>query len=57
MNLHEECLLKYLLNPSDLFFATETLKANNLLIENFLKKSGAKRDFVAKKLNINYTYS
>ena len=33
MNLHEECLLKYLLNPMDLFNSTELLKLNNLLIE------------------------
>ena len=33
MNLHEECLLKYLLNPSDLFRSTELLKINNDLIE------------------------
>lgn len=33
MNLHEECLLKYLLNPMDLFHSTELLKLNNDLIE------------------------
>lgn len=33
MNLHEECLLKYLLNPIDLFRSTELLKLNNSLIE------------------------
>ncbi len=33
MNLHEECLLKYLLNPKDLFKSTELLKYNNLLIK------------------------
>ena len=33
MNLHEECLLKYLLNPMDLIHSTELLKLNNLLIE------------------------
>ena len=33
MNLHEECLLKYLLNPKDLFRSTELLKLNNDLIE------------------------
>ena len=33
MNLHEECLLKYLLNPTDLFYSTELLKLNNSLIE------------------------
>ena len=33
MNLHEECLLKYLINPLDLFYTTELLKLNNNLIE------------------------
>ena len=33
MNLHEECLLKYLLNPMDLFNTTELLKLNNTLIQ------------------------
>ena len=33
MNLHEECLLKYLLNPVDLFNSTELLKLHNTLIE------------------------
>ena len=33
MNLHEECLLKYLLNPQSLLNSTEMLKLNNTLIE------------------------
>ena len=33
MNLHEECLLKYLLNPLDLLNSTELLNLNNSLIE------------------------
>ena len=36
MNLHEECLIKYLLNPIDLFKTTEILKLNNSLIEQKL---------------------
>jgi len=36
MNLHEECLLKYLLNPMDLSNSTELLKLNNSLIEKGL---------------------
>lgn len=36
MNLHEECLLKYLLNPTDLFQSTELLKFNNDLIKKGL---------------------
>ena len=39
MNLHEECLLKFLLNPLDLSHSTEILKQNNSLIENFNKNS------------------
>ena len=33
MNLHEECLLKYLINPLELFYTTELLKNNNSIIE------------------------
>lgn len=36
MNLHEECLLKYLLNPLDLLQCTELLKINNTKIERAL---------------------
>ena len=32
MNLHEECLLKYLTNPLDLFYSTNLLKLHNDLI-------------------------
>lgn len=49
MNLHEECLLKYLLNPLDIWRSTELLKLNNALIEK-----GAS-ELVAKKRQINYT--
>ena len=38
MNLHEECLLKYLTNPMDLFYTTELLKINNLSIEHDFAK-------------------
>lgn len=50
MNLHEECLLKYLINPIELFYTTELLKMNNdLLSKNFndLKE-------IAKHGDINY---
>ena len=36
MNLHEECLLKYLLHPLDLLQSTELLKINNSIIEKGL---------------------
>lgn len=51
MNLHEECLLKYLSNPLDLDFTTELLKINNRIIESgkIIGKS------LAKVSNINYT--
>ena len=50
MNLHEECLLKYLVNPLELFYTTELLKnSNDLLSKNFndLKE-------IAKQGDINY---
>ena len=51
MNLHEECLLKYLINPMELFYTTELLKSNNLLLRsNFDNKS----DDVVKIKDVNY---
>ena len=51
MNLHEQCLLKYLKNPESLSFSTEVLKLNNLILEKrFLVKN-----FVAKSSRISYT--
>ena len=46
MNLHEECLLKYLLNPLDLLHSTELLKLNNDLLE--------KEVFNVNKANLKY---
>jgi len=43
MNLHEECLLKYLVNPLELFYTTELLKDNNSCIEKIL---AAKNDMI-----------
>ena len=51
MNLHEKCLLKYLLNPIDLDNSTEVLKMTNEL----LKKGGFTTEFIAKALNVKYT--
>lgn len=42
MNLHEQCLLKYLQNPDELSYSTEILKLNNFILE---------RHFVLKYLN------
>ena len=50
MNLHEECLLKYLLNPLDLMHSTEMLKLNNSVIE----KSLVSNNSLLLKPNINY---
>lgn len=51
MNLHEECLLKYLQNPFDLSRSTEMLKINNNLIEKGLLSLNN----IAKNHKINYT--
>ena len=51
MNLHEECLLKYLSNPSDLSAVTELLKLNNSRLE----ESAAISKKLAKRAKINYT--
>ncbi len=51
MNLHEQCLLRYLKNPDELSYSTEILKLNNFILEKrFLVKN-----FVAKSSRINYT--
>jgi len=50
MNLHEECLLKYLINPLELFYTTELLKNNNEL----LSKELCKLEEIAKYGEINY---
>ena len=51
MNLHEECLLKYLINPLDLFYTTELLKHNNSLIE----ENADKTVFFRGQNQMNYT--
>ena len=51
MNLHEECLLKYLSNPTSLSATAELLRINNSIIEKglFIGKT------LAKSNKINYT--
>ena len=50
MNLHEECLLKYLVNPIELFYTTELLKNHNeLLSKNFCNLKE-----IANHVEINY---
>ena len=51
MNLHEECLLKFLLQPDNLSETTDLLKLNNLLLE----KKSFLNNFVAKNKCLNYT--
>lgn len=51
MNLHEECLIKYLINPLELFQTTELLKFNNSILEKELSNSKV----LANKVKINYT--
>jgi len=38
MNLHEECLIKYLVNPLDLWETTELLKNNNFILKKEFDK-------------------
>lgn len=51
MNLHEECLLRYLKHPDELSYATEILKLNNFILE----KQFIMKNFVAKSFAISYT--
>ena len=51
MNLHEQCLLRYLKNPDELSYSTEILKLNNFILE----KRFVVKNFVAKSSKINYT--
>lgn len=44
MNLHEECLLKYLQKPDELDYFTDILKLNNFILE---------KQFLLKNFNIN----
>lgn len=51
MNLHEECLLKYLLNPLGLTLSTESLKHSNELITKALKQKG----IIANVTKVSYS--
>ena len=42
MNLNEECLLKYLQNPEELFNLTDVLNEFNILLEKPEKTDGIK---------------
>ena len=52
MNLHEECLLKFLLNPLDLSQSTELLKQNNILLE---KNLFSINNVLSKKTKVKYS--
>ena len=51
MNLHEECLLKYLLNPIDLDKTTNLLKVANELVS----KGKFNTDILVKTKELGYT--
>ena len=51
MNLHEQCLLRYLKNPDELSYSTEILKLNNFILE----KRFIVKNFVAKSSKFTYT--
>ena len=51
MNLHEQCLLRYLQNPDELTYSTEIVKLNNFILE----KQYVLKNFVAKSSTFNYT--
>lgn len=51
MNLHEQCLLRYLKHPDELSYATEILKLNNRILEQkFIVKN-----ILANISLLNYT--
>lgn len=51
MNLHEQCLLRYLKHPDELSYVTEILKLNNKILEQkFVVKN-----ILANTAKLNYT--
>lgn len=49
MNLHEECLLKYLKNPDGLSYTTEILKLNNFILEKkYILKNMHLKDIILR---------
>lgn len=51
MNLHEQCLLRYLTHPDELSYVTEILKINNQILERkFIVKN-----ILANMSVLNYT--
>lgn len=50
MNLHEQCLLKYLQNPDELTYSTEILKLNNFILEKHFILNNLNGNEIAKSL-------
>lgn len=57
MNLHEECLLKYLINPLELYNNMEVLKKNNLLLENVVNNKKIDNETCEMNNCIKYIHS
>ncbi len=51
MNIHEQCLLRYLKHPDELSYTTDILKLNN----EILKEKFVMRNILANLQFINYT--
>ena len=51
MNLHEECLLKYLLNPMDLMKSTEEL----VFCNNVIKDSVNLEKLIHKQVKVKFS--
>lgn len=51
MNLHEQCLLRYLKYPDELSYATELLKLNNKILE----QKFVVNNILANLTMLNYT--
>ena len=51
MNLNEQCLLKYLTYPDDIYYSTEFLKINNKILE----RRYVTKNILANIKFLNYT--
>lgn len=50
MNLHEQCLLRYLQNPDELAYSTEILKLNNFILEKHFILNNLNNNEITKSL-------
>lgn len=56
MNLHEQCLLRYLMFPDELSYTTEILKLNNKILEQkFVVKNIIANVSLANVSGLTYT--